>query len=207
MILTKIVQNHRAFLTWLRSALLSNRLVRTGGRVKFYSIPILGNPSNIFIGKNTRIFYSVILRASKKEDSLVIGENCDIHSFTEIRASGAKIRIGDNCSLNNFGMIVAKGDITIGNSVRIGPHSLIISGNHVFENPDITVLEQGVEGKGIIIEDDVWVGGGVKILDGVKIGRGSVIGAGAVVTKDIPEYSVAAGVPAKVIKKRESGVK
>lgn len=60
--------------------------------------------------------------------------------------------------------------------------------------------------KGIVIEDDCWLGTGVKILDGVTIGKGSVIGAGAVVTKNIPSYSVAVGVPAKVISKRDSNL-
>ena len=56
---------------------------------------------------------------------------------------------------------------------------------------------------GIKIMNDVWIGTGVRILDGVTIGRGSVIGAGSVVTKSIPDYSVAVGAPAKVIKKRK----
>ncbi|MCX7595635.1 MAG: acyltransferase, partial [Fischerella sp.] len=64
--------------------------------------------------------------------------------------------------------------------------------------------EQGVTCKGIIIEDDCWLGHGVTVLDGVTIGKGSVIGAGAVVTKDIPPYSVAVGIPAKVVKSRIS---
>ena len=55
---------------------------------------------------------------------------------------------------------------------------------------------------GIVIEDDVWLGFGVIVLDGVRIGKGAVIGAGAVVTKDIPEGAIAAGIPARVIKMR-----
>ncbi|WP_315874593.1 acyltransferase [Thermocoleostomius sinensis] len=95
--------------------------------------------------------------------------------------------------------------------VRIGSYCLISSGcgiygnNHVFDDPTILIREQGFTNKGITIEDDCWLGTGVKVLDGVTIGKGSVIGAGAVVTKDIPAYSVAVGVPARVISKR--GVK
>ncbi|MBA2748254.1 MAG: acyltransferase, partial [Tatlockia sp.] len=57
--------------------------------------------------------------------------------------------------------------------------------------------------QGVVIEDNCWLGYGVKVLDGVTIGEGSVIGAGAVVTKDIPPYSVAVGVPAKVVRSRQ----
>ncbi|MGE3063049.1 MAG: acyltransferase [bacterium] len=203
MILASFIQKQREFARILRSMIFSKFLLKSDGYVKYYSVPILGNPKNISIGGNSRIFYNVILKANKESDSLIIGHNCDIHSFTEIRASKGYIKIGDNCSLNNYGMIVSTGPIIIGNSVRIGPHSLIISSNHIYENPELTVLEQGTRGTGIVIEDDVWIGGGVKVLDGVKIGKGSIIAASAVVTRDIPEYSVAAGIPAKVIKKRE----
>jgi len=203
MILSSLIQKYRKVTTILRSFMFSKFILRSDGYVKYYSNPIMGNPKNIFIGRGTKVFYNVILIANNKKDSLIIGKNCDIHSFCEIRASENKIRIGDNCSLNNFGMIVSKGEISIGNFVRIGPHCLIISSNHIYENPEITILEQGTKGTGIVIEDDVWIRGGVQILDGVKIGRGSIVAAGAIVTKEIPEYSVAAGIPAKVIKKRE----
>ena len=96
-----------------------------------------------------------------------------------------------------------EGLIKIGNNVRIAPNVMIISANHVFDNTDIPICEQGMDVKPITIEDDVWVAGRVNIMAGVTIGKGSVIGAGSVVTKDIPPYSVAVGVPAKVIKTRK----
>jgi acetyltransferase-like isoleucine patch superfamily enzyme len=77
------------------------------------------------------------------------------------------------------------------------------SNNHVFSDPDQTIMSQGLETKGIVIEDDCWLGTGVRVMDGVTIGKGCVIGAGAVVTKDIPPYSVAVGVPARVISQRQ----
>lgn len=91
----------------------------------------------------------------------------------------------------------------IGDNVRIAAQVVIIPMNHIYEDPDTPIWKQGIRAKGIKIEDDVWIGAGAKILDGVTIGKGSVIGAGAVVTDDIPPYSVAVGVPARVIKKRE----
>jgi acetyltransferase-like isoleucine patch superfamily enzyme len=99
-------------------------------------------------------------------------------------------------------MIYGTGGLKIGNDVRIATHVVITPAGHVFDKKDIPIRLQGVEMKGIVIEDDVWIGANATILDGVIIGRGCVIGAGSVVTKSLPEYSVAVGVPARVIYKR-----
>jgi acetyltransferase-like isoleucine patch superfamily enzyme len=79
----------------------------------------------------------------------------------------------------------------------------VVPAGHNFERVDIPIRKQGSLMKGIVIEDDVWIGCGCRILDGVRIGRGSVIGAGSVVNKNVPEYSVVVGVPGRVIKNRK----
>ncbi|NJM72477.1 MAG: acyltransferase [Scytonema sp. RU_4_4] len=84
----------------------------------------------------------------------------------------------------------------------IASHTGIYANNHNFADLTRPMKSQGVTSKGIVIENDCWLGTGVKVLDGVRIGCGSVIGAGAVVTKDIPPYSIAVGVPARVIAQR-----
>jgi len=71
--------------------------------------------------------------------------------------------------------------------------------NHNFRDSTRLIREQGVTYKGIVIEDDVWIGSKATIVDGVTIGQGAVIGAGSVVTKSIPAYAIAVGVPARVI--------
>lgn len=115
------------------------------------------------------------------------------------------ITIGDNSSIQAYSVIVgdAKYGITIGSGVRIAPHVVIISSNHVFSDTTKPIYTQGSQGEQIVIEDDVWIGSRVNITAGVHIGTGCVIGAGAVVTKDIPPYSVAVGIPARVIKSRK----
>jgi len=112
------------------------------------------------------------------------------------------IEIGDNVSLNEFCYLHGIGGLKIGNNVRIAPYVCIYTHNHKFDDRSKLIVEQGLEKKPVVIEDDCWIGSNVIILAGVKIGKGSVIGAGSVVTKDIPPYSVAVGVPAKVIRKR-----
>ena len=113
-----------------------------------------------------------------------------------------KISIGDNCGFNKGCWISGGGGVTIGNNVIFGPYCVIHSQNHIFDDTHKPISEQGHKDLPVVIEDDVWVASHVTITPGSKIGKGSVIGAGAVVTGEIPPYSVAAGVPAKVIKKR-----
>lgn len=113
------------------------------------------------------------------------------------------IFLGDNIFINFYsGLFASDSTITIGNCVMIGPYTRIFTQNHRYDDPDTPMFQQGYDSKPVIIEDDVWIGANCTILPGVRIGKGSVIGAGAVVTKDIPAFSVAGGVPAKVIKKR-----
>jgi acetyltransferase-like isoleucine patch superfamily enzyme len=74
--------------------------------------------------------------------------------------------------------------------------------DHVIDQSEIPMRTQGFVGAPVVVEDDVWIGRGVAILKGVRIGRGAVIGANAVVNRDIPPYSIAVGVPARVVKTR-----
>lgn len=116
------------------------------------------------------------------------------------------ISIGRNVDINEFCVLYSidhkDGYIKIGNDVMIANSTLIVTSDHIFNDKGKPIWKSGHEYAPVIIEDDVWIGMGVRIVKGVTIGKGSIIGAGAVVTKDIPPYSIAVGVPAKVIKKR-----
>src|SRR5690606_30062045 len=98
--------------------------------------------------------------------------------------------------------IDAYGTVEIGNNVRIAHGCSIVSENHGIDRTDVPIYKQKKVPGQIVIGDDVWLGAGVRILKDVKVGHGSVIGAGSVVNKDIPPYSVAVGVPARVIRYR-----
>jgi acetyltransferase-like isoleucine patch superfamily enzyme len=129
---------------------------------------------------------------------------------------GRRSVIESYCCINN-----AVGDVTIGDYTRIGIHCTVIGpvciGHHVNLAQGITVTalnhnfadtnrridEQGISTKPVVIGDDVWIGANAVILPGVTIGRHVVVAAGAVVTKDVPDSCVVAGIPAKVVKKLE----
>lgn len=114
--------------------------------------------------------------------------------------TGRGIRIGDrsgvgvNCSIH--------GPLTIGDDVMMGPEVVILTNSHKFDRVDITMNKQGSYVDPVVIGNDVWIGTRSIILPGVKIGNGVIIGAGAVVTKDVPDYAVVGGVPAKIIRYR-----
>lgn len=117
--------------------------------------------------------------------------------------SPRRIRIGDHVAVNRYTQMQGAGGITIGNNVLIGPAVLIWSSNHVFADPTRPIREQGWEGHPVVIEDDVWIGGGAIVLPGSHIGRGAVIAAGSVVRGDIAPLVIAAGSPA--VPKRRRG--
>ncbi len=162
----------------------------------------LGNRKNISLGNGVKVGRFSKIVASHHPDSIRIGQNTHIHDFCVLNAYEGYIEIGENCSLHEFSIIAGNGGVKIGNFVRIASGVRIFASQHVFSSKGIPIYLQGIISKGIIIEDDVWIGTNVIILDGVTIGKGSVIGAGAVVTKDIPPFSIAVGNPAHVIKKR-----
>ena len=86
--------------------------------------------------------------------------------------------------------------------MRIAASSTIVPSNHIFVDKDTFIYKQGLSKKGIVLEDDVWIGSGVRVLDGTTIKKGCVIGANSVVTKSTNTYGVYVGVPAKLIKYR-----
>lgn len=133
---------------------------------------------------------------------ITIAEGCFIDKGVVLRAYGGKISIGKNCSVNPYCVLYGHGGLFIGNGVRIATHSVFIPSNHNFSDPDLFIYEQGETMKGIRVEDDVWFGAGVRVLDGVIVGQGSVVGAGTVVNRTLPPYGVYVGVPAKKISER-----
>jgi len=136
-------------------------------------------------------------------DHVTIGRDTDI--YVHPPHSDLKeciIRIGNNVHIGSHNIIGARKSIILEDNVLIGPHVMIGDHSHRYENIEIPVKLQGVtEGGPIRIEKDSWIGANVFILPNVTIGQHSVVGANSVVNRDISPYSVAVGVPARVVKK------
>lgn len=177
----------------------------------------------IFIGKHVEITHIDKIKCGKNvkfesyseihglaQEGLIFGNNVTIGRYTEIRPSsyygvgnlGKGLEIGDNSSIGPFGFIGCSGKIEIGKNVMIGPRVSLFAENHNFSDKNRSIKHQGVNNKGIVIEDNCWIGSGAIILDGVTIGSGTVIGAGTLVTKDVPKNSIIYDSRSKVLKKR-----
>lgn len=126
------------------------------------------------------------------------GRNVNIEKGAQF---STEISLGDNSGIGVNAQISS--EVTIGNDVMMGPYCFIYTSNHRTDRIDTPMWKQGfTEVRPVVIGDDVWIGARVTVLPGVHIGKGSVIGAGAVVTKDVPAYSVVGGNPAKVLRYR-----
>ena len=188
-----------------------------------YLITRFRKMSIFFKGNNTNIYFSNHLEFGSP---LTIGDNvtieclgktgirlgrnvnipdgCFIRCTGVISELGTGLEIGDNTGLGHNNFINSQGGVSIGDDVIIGSNVSILAENHIFDSSEELIRLQGVNRIGIKIENNVWIGANVTILDGVEIGTGCVIGAGSVVTKSVPSYSIAVGNPCKVLKSRQS---
>lgn len=129
----------------------------------------------------------------------VISRNSEI-----IVGKESKLIIGEATSIGSYSNIRCDGQINIGKNVLIAQYCSFISGQYLYEDKNWeSISTQGFKNEFINIHDNVWIGTHVVILPGVNIGQGAIIGAGSIVTKDVPEFSIACGNPAKVIKIRK----
>jgi acetyltransferase-like isoleucine patch superfamily enzyme len=160
-------------------------------------------PQKIRLGARNFIDDYAVLDAKGTNAEILLGDSVLVGRNTILSCSSSLIHIGEDVSIGPCCFIRAGlGNIKLGSYITIGSHTVIITGSPGYNRLDIPMKQQVGSGKGITIGDDVWIGVGARIVDGVSIGNGCVIGAGAVVIKDVPEYAIVAGVPAKVIGNR-----
>ena len=165
--------------------------------------------SNIEVGSESFIARGASIIIRNLSSRVRIGDKVKLDKGVCITtaADNCCIEIDENTFIGPYTCIGGPGNVKIGKYCLIAAHSGIIANNHIFADPIEMIRLQGLTRQGVVIGDNCWLGYGVKVLDGVTIGEGSVIGAGAVVTKDIPPYSIAVGVPAKVVRSRQLGEK
>lgn len=133
-----------------------------------------------------------------------IGKGSKIHPTVLVR-HGERVVLGKGCFINHNNVLQggkSKAKLILGDYVQTGPNVMMFAFNHGTKMNGIPMIEQDYIEADTVIDDDVWVGGGTVIVAGVHIGKGCVIGANSVVTKDLPENYICAGVPCKPIKPR-----
>jgi len=154
------------------------------------------------MGKRGKIYGGVRIVGNSAR-AIIIGDDVRILRGATISTTPTgKIMIGDRVHIGEGTIIFGGLSIKIGNDVIIGPQNVIVDSDHGYQDLSIPMNRQPLSFAEVSIEDDVWISSNCVITKGVTLGKGAVIGAGAVVKKDIPPYSIAVGVPAKVIKKR-----
>jgi acetyltransferase-like isoleucine patch superfamily enzyme len=205
----KMITYYYLFFFFIRGLFVRLRIKSSKGLL------LVGKKVRIFYPNNLQVGYNTIIEDGAEINCLSLqgiklGNRVTIGKYAIIRPSniyggsiGEGLTMGDNSNIGPYNYIGCSGKITIGNNVMLAPRVSIYAENHVFEHPEILIRDQGVEKKGVIIEDDCWIAANSIILAGVTIGQGSVVAAGSVVTENVTAYSVVAGVPAKFIKSRK----
>jgi len=158
-----------------------------------------------YFGKEAQIQRPAIIEGYDKisiGDNTVILPNSRIQNYEGRGTDVEGIEIGKGCYIGSYLTVLNAGKIVIGNRVLIASNVLITSENHGMDpESDIDYMDQPLTSKPVEIGDGCWIGQNVCILPGVKIGKKAIIAAGSIVTKDVPEYCIAAGNPARIIKK------
>ncbi|HEY8550036.1 MAG TPA: acyltransferase [Vicinamibacterales bacterium] len=191
---------------WLRARLYPRLLGSCGRNVVFGSDVRLRHPHKIHIGDDVVIDDGVVLDAKGTANrGIRIGRRVFIGRGTSLNTKDGDIEIEDGVNIGTLCTIFSASRVRVGRDTLIAAYAYLVGGGHAFDRTDVPTSEQARPSLGIDIGPDGWIGAGVVVLDGTRIGRGVVIGANAVVRESLPDYTVAAGVPATVKRHRTAG--
>jgi acetyltransferase-like isoleucine patch superfamily enzyme len=133
-----------------------------------------------------------------------LGEDCFISTDVHLVAP-ERLKLGERASISPGAIVDCRGGMEIGAASMVGIRAILLTSSHRFDRLDVPMRDQGFDYAPISIGPDVWIGANAVVLPGVRVGAGSIIGAGSVVTTDVGELEIVAGVPARRIVKRDSG--
>jgi carbonic anhydrase/acetyltransferase-like protein (isoleucine patch superfamily) len=158
------------------------------GRLLWSVVCDVDRASVIEVGAGSSIGHGTILSLQSGPmgpGSLRIGEDTWIGEYNNLHSDGAELRIGSHCLISQFVSLIATG--------------------HEYRDARVPIRDQGVSfARGLAVGDDVWIGAGASIMPGVTVGDGAVVASGALVMRNVPRYSIVAGMPAQVMGKRSN---
>lgn len=190
----------------LRKVAYRRLLGSVGRNVTFGHGVVLRHPRKIRLGDDVVVDDLVVLDAKGTANrGIAVGNGVFLGRGTILSCKDGDIVLGDHTNLGFHCEVFSASTVTVGRHGLFAAYTYLVGGGHEFERADVPVLEQGRSSRGITLGDNVWLGTGTKVLDGVRIGRDVVVGAGAVVTDDLPDGTVAVGIPARVVRRREGG--
>lgn len=187
----------------LRSKLYPLILGKVGRGVTFGTNVVLRHPKKIFLGDNVVIDDNCVLDAKGPTNrGIFIGDGVFLGRNTILSCKNGDIVIDDGANIGFNCEVFSAGSVRLGKNILVAAYSYFVGGTHTFARTDVPIIEQPRDAKGIEIGDNAWIGAHVVVLDGCRVGRDAIIGAGAVVNSDIPDYAIAVGIPAKVVRSR-----
>ncbi len=192
---------------FLRNKLFPFLFNHCGKKVFFGRNITIRVPKQIYLGSNLIIDDNAVLDAKGDPEIsfLRCGDEVEISRNTIMSCKDGSITIGSFVSIGRNVLMSSGKKITIGDNCNIGPFTSILASGHGWDDPEKPAMLQNRGIKPIEIENNVWIGAHVTVMDGVKIGEKSIISVGSVVANDIPPYCIAGGVPARVISRRKRG--
>lgn len=187
----------------LRSIFYPRLLGRCGRNVTFGVHVVLRHPHKIAIGDNVVIDDGCVLDAKGTTNrGIAIGSGVFIGRNTILSCKNGDIVIDDGANIGFNCHVFSGSRVRVGKNVLMAAYTYLVGGDHLFDRTDVPVLCQGRVSRGIEVDDNAWLGAHVVVADGARIGRDAIIGAGAVVRDDVPDFAVAVGVPARVVRDR-----
>lgn len=185
----------------LRKLSLSSLFRSCGNGLIFGKGIILRTPGHIDMGESIAVDDHTLLDGGAEDAcAMSIGSRTVISKGCVIQSKAGPLTIGRECDIGAHVILSSISSITLEDNVLIAGNCYIGGGRYNLKELETPIMYQGIYSRGpITIGTNTWIGASATILDGVRIGRGCVIGAGAVVTKDVPDYAIVVGNPAKVV--------
>ena len=200
-----LLQRKRQLQKSIYRHVLLGALQHLGEDTDIDSSVVIESPERVWIEDGCRIGQGTRLIAKTMEPiGIRFGPMVRIRPYVQLNAYGGRISLGRRVTIGEYSVVCGHGGLTVGENTMISWQVSIVPANHIFDRTDIPLRLQGEARRGIQIGCNAWIGSGAIILDGVTIGNDAVVAAGAVVTHDIPEYAVAMGVPARVVRDRRN---
>jgi len=179
-------------------------VARLRKKTRFFGNNYIKNPGNIQLGRSAKILHGASLIAT--HGTISIGNKVHLNRMVSINAEkrGAEVVLEQGVEINDGSLLLARGKILIRKDSILGPGVKLISYQHTFADTTRPIKLQSCINADIEIGEGAWIGANAVIMAGVRIGNGAVVGAGAIVNRDVPDFAVAVGCPARVIRNRSN---
>jgi len=188
---------------FLRSLLYPGLLGACGKNVNFGTNVVLRHPHKIKIGDNVIIDDNCLLDAKGRDnEGIVIGSGAFIGRNSILSCKNGDIILSDRVNVGFNSEVFSGSRVEIGHDTLVAAYCYFVGGDHAIDNAEAALTEQGSRSQGITVGANCWFGAGAIVLDGIRVGANAIVGAGSVVTKDVSDYAVAVGVPARQIRDR-----